>query len=63
MCVLAAICPGKKFPAKYVIHVNSPSWGDSQAQQQLKTAVENVLKLAEDKNLKSVALPSISSGK
>ncbi|KAL8592666.1 hypothetical protein ACOMHN_037606 [Nucella lapillus] len=58
----AAICPGKKFPAKYVIHVNSPSWGDSNAQQQLKVAVDNVLKLAEEKHLKTVALPSISSG-
>ncbi|XP_076459668.1 core histone macro-H2A.1-like [Babylonia areolata] len=58
----AAICPGRKFPAKYVIHVNSPSWGDSDAQQQLKEAVDNVLKLAEEKNLKTVALPSISSG-
>ncbi|KAK7507233.1 hypothetical protein BaRGS_00001168 [Batillaria attramentaria] len=58
----AAMCPGQKFPAKYVIHVNSPSWNESNAQQQLKVAVENVLKLADDKNLKTVALPSISSG-
>lgn len=58
----AAMCPGQKFPAKYVIHVNSPSWNDLNAQQQLKMAVENVLKLAEEKNLKTVALPSISSG-
>lgn len=58
----AAICPGKNFPAKYVIHVNSPSWGSSNSQQQLDTATKNVLKLADEKNLKSVALPSISSG-
>jgi histone H2A len=59
----AAMCPGKKFQAKYVIHVNSPSWGDANAQSQLQTAVNNVLKLAEEKSLKTVALPSISSGK
>ncbi|KAK7111174.1 core histone macro-H2A.1-like isoform X1 [Littorina saxatilis] len=58
----AALCQGKKFPAKYVIHVNSPSWGDSNAQEQLKTAVDNVLKLAEEKHLKTIAIPSISSG-
>lgn len=58
----AAICPGKNFPAKYVIHVNSPSWGSTNAQQMLDTAVKNILSLADEKNLKSVALPSISSG-
>ena len=59
----AAICPGHKFSAKFVIHVNSPSWGDANSQKQLHTAVQNVLKLADEKQLKSVALPSISSGK
>ncbi|XP_052770003.1 core histone macro-H2A.1-like isoform X2 [Mya arenaria] len=58
----AAICPGKNFAAKFVIHVNSPGWGSTNCQQALDTAVKNVLKLAEEKNLKSVALPSISSG-
>lgn len=59
----AAICPGKNFPAKYVIHVNSPGWGSQNAQQMLDTATKNVLKLADEKNLKSIAIPSISSGK
>ncbi|KAL4239340.1 Core histone macro-H2A.1 [Mactra antiquata] len=58
----AAICPGKNFPAKYVIHVNSPGWGSQNAQQLLDTATKNVLKLADEKNLKSIAIPSISSG-
>ena len=57
------MCPGKKFPAKNVIHVNSPSWGDTNAQAELDKAVGNILALASNKNLKSVALPSISSGK
>ena len=61
--VSAAICPGHKFAAKFVIHVNSPTWSDNNAQQNLDKAVKNVLKLADDKSLKSVALPSISSGK
>jgi len=61
--ISAAICAGKKFPAKFVIHVNSPDWGSANCQQQLDTAVKNVLKLADEKNLKSVAIPSVGSGK
>ncbi|KAK7003757.1 core histone macro-H2A.1-like isoform X1 [Biomphalaria glabrata] len=58
----AAICPGHKFSAKFVIHVNSPTWGENNSQQNLDKAVKNVLKLADDKQLKSLAIPSISSG-
>lgn len=61
--VSAAICPGHKFSAKFVIHVNSPTWGENNSQQNLDKAVKNVLKLADDKQLKSLAIPSISSGK
>lgn len=60
----AAICPGHNFPAKFVIHVNSPNWsgGSGNSQQLLEKAVKNVLKLADEKNLKSIAIPSIGSG-
>ncbi|XP_067671099.1 core histone macro-H2A.1-like isoform X1 [Haliotis asinina] len=58
----AAMCPGRNFPAKYVIHVNSPSWGSANSQQQLEKAVKNILTLADEKNLKSLAIPSIGSG-
>ncbi|CAG5126781.1 unnamed protein product [Candidula unifasciata] len=59
----AAICPAHNFAAKFVIHVNSPKWNDNNSQQHLDKAVKNVLKLADDKQLKSLALPSISSGR
>ncbi|XP_050405606.1 core histone macro-H2A.1 [Patella vulgata] len=58
----AAICPGKKFPAKFVIHVNSPSWSTSNSTELLTKAVNNVFALADEKNLKTVAIPSIGSG-
>ncbi|KAH9495446.1 Core histone macro-H2A.1 [Bulinus truncatus] len=58
----AAICPAHKFSSKYVIHVNSPVWSENNSQQNLDKAVKNVLKLADDKLLKSLAIPSISSG-
>jgi len=61
--VVAAMCAGRGFPARHVIHVNSPTWkSQSSSVQQLETAVVNVLKAAEEKQLKVLAVPSISSG-
>ncbi|XP_045173312.2 protein mono-ADP-ribosyltransferase PARP14-like isoform X2 [Mercenaria mercenaria] len=58
----AAICKGNNFPAEYVIHVHSPGWRHENAQQMLTTATANVLKLADEHNMKSIGIPSISSG-
>ncbi|XP_054717613.1 core histone macro-H2A.1-like [Uloborus diversus] len=58
----AVISPGHNFPAKYVIHCNIPSYGSSNSSEQLEKAVKNILVLADEKNLKSLAIPSISSG-
>ncbi|XP_002737268.1 core histone macro-H2A.1-like [Saccoglossus kowalevskii] len=59
----AAICPGHNFPAKYVVHVNSPGWGNASSIPNLEKAVKNILSLADEKNLTSVAIPSIGSGR
>ncbi|UJR22367.1 hypothetical protein I4U23_025429 [Adineta vaga] len=51
--------------ATYLIHVNSPTWNaGSQAEciADLDKATLNILNLAEEQNLTSVAIPSISSG-
>jgi len=61
-CCVAAMCPGHGFPARHVIHVNSPTWKSQNAVQQLETAVVNILKLADEKQLRVLAVPSISSG-
>lgn len=53
---------GFKLAANFVIHVNSPSWGDPNARDLLKDTIINALTLADEKNLKSVAFPSIGSG-
>ncbi|XP_023217082.1 core histone macro-H2A.1-like [Centruroides vittatus] len=58
----AAICPGHNFPAKYVIHCNIPSYGSTNANELFEKAVKNSLSLADEKNLKSLAIPSLSSG-
>ncbi|XP_060572379.1 core histone macro-H2A.1-like isoform X2 [Ruditapes philippinarum] len=59
----AAICAGHNIPAKYVIHCNSPSWSASNPAELLDKTVKNCLKLADDKDLGSIALPSIGSGR
>ena len=48
---------------KHIIHVNSPTWGSDDAEGLLQTAVQNILIEAGNAHLKTVALPSISSGK
>lgn len=58
----AAICAGHTFPAKFVIHVHSPGFKQKDALAKVETAVKNILTLADEKNLKSLALPSVGSG-
>ncbi|KAB7506004.1 Core histone macro-H2A.1 [Armadillidium nasatum] len=50
-------------PSRWIIHVNGPSHGDVNAYDKLETSVKNCLILADLKNFKSIALPSIGSGK
>lgn len=61
---LVALCPGgPNLPAKFVIHVNGPSSSDTDAYGRLERCVKNCFTLAEVHNLKSIALPSIGSGR
>jgi histone H2A len=53
---------GTQLPCKHVLHVHSPSWGDDDAVTNLEKAVKNCLTLAENKNLSTVAFPSVASG-
>ena len=46
----------------HIIHVNSPTWDPLKGVDQLKDAVHNVLVVADDSKLKTVAFPSIASG-
>nr|CAD7586800.1 unnamed protein product [Timema genevievae] len=63
MFVPAAICAGHNFPAKWVIHVNGPSWSEVDSIDKLEKTVKNCLALADQKNLKSLAIPSIGTGR
>lgn len=59
----AAMTSGYSLPAKFIIHCNSPGWGSDKCEEMLDKTVKNCLALADEKKLKSVAFPSIGSGR
>jgi histone H2A len=59
----AAVSAGHGLPATFVIHCNSPVWGADKCEELLENTVKNCLALADDKKLKSIAFPSIGSGR
>ncbi|XP_031428197.1 core histone macro-H2A.1 isoform X1 [Clupea harengus] len=59
----AVMTAGFGLPAKFVIHCYSPSWGTDRCEELLDKTVKNCLALADEKKLKSVAFPSIGSGR
>jgi O-acetyl-ADP-ribose deacetylase (regulator of RNase III) len=58
----AAITGAGKLKARYVIHAVGPMWGEGDEEKKLRLAVQNALKLAEEKNTHSISMPAISSG-
>jgi O-acetyl-ADP-ribose deacetylase (regulator of RNase III) len=51
-----------RLPCRYVIHAVGPVWGEGDEDQKLAKAVGGSLALAESLELKSLALPAISTG-
>jgi histone H2A len=60
---LVAISSAVNIPFSFVIHANSGSWNTTDAITKLESVVKNVLSLCDEKNLTSVAFPSIGSGR
>jgi O-acetyl-ADP-ribose deacetylase len=60
----AKITQGYNLPARWVIHTVGPVWrgGDSGEDAQLASCYRNSLRIAEERGLRSVAFPSISTG-
>jgi O-acetyl-ADP-ribose deacetylase (regulator of RNase III) len=60
----AVITTGGKLPAKYVIHTVGPVWngGKNKEAEKLANCYLNSLKIAEAKQLATVAFPNISTG-
>ena len=64
-CNVAISDASNSMLCKHIIHVHSPSWNVSNQTQvidELTLAVNNILTISETHKLKTVALPSISSG-
>ncbi len=58
----AVITGGGTLKAKYVIHAVGPRLGEGSEDEKLKNATLNSLKLADEKGLKSISFPAISTG-
>ena len=58
----AVLTTGGNLKARYVIHAVGPRWGEGDEDQKLANAVNNALKLADKKRLRSLAIPAISTG-
>jgi O-acetyl-ADP-ribose deacetylase len=61
----AVITSGGKLTARFVIHAVGPVWSEhspEKADNLLRSAVRNSLVVADEKDLKSVAFPAISTG-
>ncbi|MCX7826115.1 MAG: macro domain-containing protein, partial [Verrucomicrobiae bacterium] len=58
----AKITTGGNLPARFVIHTAGPVWGDGDEDAKLRRACISSLALADDKGLKSIAFPAISTG-
>jgi O-acetyl-ADP-ribose deacetylase (regulator of RNase III) len=48
--------------AKYVIHAAGPVSGEAEEEEKLRNATLNSLKIAEEKKIKDIAFPAISTG-
>ncbi|XP_056155199.1 core histone macro-H2A.2-like [Lampris incognitus] len=57
-----AVSQASGMAACFVIHCNIPQWGSEECEDQLEKTVKNCLAAAEEKELKSVAFPSLPTG-
>lgn len=58
----AIITEAGELKAKYIIHANGPKFQEDNIEEKLKVTIENSLKLADDKGIKSIALPPMGTG-
>jgi O-acetyl-ADP-ribose deacetylase (regulator of RNase III) len=58
----AVITTGGNLKAKYVIHAVGPRMGEGNEDKKLRNAAFNSLKLMDEKRLKTIAFPAISTG-
>jgi O-acetyl-ADP-ribose deacetylase (regulator of RNase III) len=58
----AALTNGGNLKAKYVIHAAGPVSGEGEEEEKLHNATLNSLKIAEEREIKDIAFPAISTG-
>jgi len=58
----AVITSGGNLKAGYVIHAVGPLYGEGQEEEKLAAATRNSLKIARDRQIKSMAFPALSTG-
>lgn len=58
----AVITGGGRLKAKYVIHAVGPRMGEGDEDRKLREATLSALRLADERGLRSIALPAISTG-
>ncbi len=58
----AAMTTAGALPARYVIHVVGPRWGEGDEPAKLRAAVLAALRTAQSLGVRSLALPAISTG-
>ena len=58
----AAITSAGRLKARYVIHAVGPRMGEGDEDRSLRSATLNSLRLAEEKGVRSIAFPAISTG-
>lgn len=58
----AVVTGAGRLKAKYVIHAVGPRYGEGNEDAKLRNATYNSLKRAEERSIKSIAFPAISTG-
>jgi O-acetyl-ADP-ribose deacetylase (regulator of RNase III) len=58
----AALTGAGNLKARYVIHAVGPVYGEGDEDEKLRNAVQSSLRIANEKNVKSIAFPAISTG-
>ncbi|HUX97941.1 MAG TPA: macro domain-containing protein [Candidatus Deferrimicrobium sp.] len=61
-CFAFFITTGGNLKAKHVIHAFGPRMGEGDEDNKLRNSTLNSLKLADEKKLKSISFPAISTG-
>ena len=57
-----AITGAGRLPCRYVIHAVGPVWGEGEEDAKLRSAVTGALTAASERDLRSLALPALSTG-